>query len=107
MPYLGFAGNEAMLVDMYRISGPETRSDSEIVELLRKVQLNFKGSTGCLGQRLLRDLEDRGSFIAVSYWRDRESLTKTKEIHAKIDTVLCDIRAKTTANAYELIQELQ
>jgi heme-degrading monooxygenase HmoA len=95
-----------MLVDMYKILSSETRRDSEIVGLLKKVQLNFKGSTGCLGQRLLRDLEDRESFIAVSYWRDRESLTKTKEIHAEIDRALSGIGAKTTANTYELIQEL-
>jgi len=95
-----------MLVDMYRISCLDEGRHVEIVDALKQVQVSFKGSPGCLGQRLLRDLEDPESLIVVSYWRDRESLTNTRDLHAAIDKALSVFKVRAAMNAYELVQEL-
>jgi heme-degrading monooxygenase HmoA len=62
-----------MLVDMYRVSCLDQSVTEDIARALGPLQQGFKGADGCLGQRLLRDLEHHESFIAVSYWRDGES----------------------------------
>ena len=100
-----FRGNETMLVDMYRISCLDEGRHTEIVDALKQVRLSFKDSPGSLGQRLLRDLEDSESMIVVSYWRDRESLSNARELHAAIDRALSVFKVRAAKNAFELIHE--
>ena len=95
-----------MLVDMYRISCLDEGRHVEIIDALKQVQVSFKGSPGSLGQRLLKDLEDPESLIVVSYWRNRESLANTRDLHAAIDKTLNVFRVRTAMNAYEIVQEL-
>jgi len=94
-----------MLVVMYRISCLNGGRHTEIVDTLKQVQLSFKDSPGSLGQRLLRDLQDSESMIVVSYWRDRESLSKARELHAAIDKALSGFKVRAAKNAFELIHE--
>jgi heme-degrading monooxygenase HmoA len=95
-----------MLVDMHWISCLDEGTHVEIVDALKQVQLSFKGLPGCLGQRLLKDLEDPDSLILVSYWRDRENLASTRDLHAAIDKALNLFRVRAAMNAYELVQDL-
>ena len=95
-----------MLVDMYRIENPDAGIGKEIGNVVRKVQLNFKGSPGSLGQRLLVDLQNPGNFIAVSYWLDKESLANAKELHAALDKAVGRFNVKTTMTNYLVVQEL-
>jgi len=95
-----------MLVDMYRVSCLDVSVTEDIAGALKRIQEGIKGTQGCLGQRLLRDLEHQERFIVVSYWRDKESLAKVSALHAAIDEALDRLKVKTTANAYDIIQDL-
>ena len=95
-----------MLVDMYRVSCLDVSVAIDIAGALKRIQEGFKGTRGCLGQRLLRDLEHKGRFIVVSYWRDKESSASTSALHAAIDEALDLLKAKSTANVYEIIHDL-
>ena len=95
-----------MLVDMYRVSCLDGNATEDIAGALKRIQEGFKGTHGCLGQRLLRDLEHQENFIVVSYWRDKESLASASALHAAIDEALDLLRIKTMANVYDIIQEL-
>jgi heme-degrading monooxygenase HmoA len=95
-----------MLVDMYRVSCLDQSVTEDIARALGRLQQGFKGADGCLGQRLLRDLEHHESFIVVSYWRDEESLARAGALHAAIDEALDLLRIRTAANVYDIIQDL-
>jgi quinol monooxygenase YgiN len=95
-----------MLVDMYRVSCLDPSVGEDIARALGRLQQGFKGTDGCLRQRLLRDLEHHESFTVVSCWRDEESLEGASPLHAAIDEALDLLRVKTTASAYDIIQDL-
>ena len=95
-----------MLVDMYRVSCLDQNMTEDIARALGRIQEGFKGADGCLGQRLLRDLQHRDSLIVVSYWSDTESLARASALHAAIDEALDLLRVKTIADTYEIIQDL-
>jgi hypothetical protein len=46
------------------------------------------------------------SYIVESYWRDEESLARASALHAAIDEAPDLLRVKTTANVYDIIQDL-
>ncbi len=94
-----------MLVDMYRVSCLDLNVTEDIAGPLKRVQEGLKGTHGCLGQRLLRDLEHQERFIVVSYWRDKERSASTSALHA-IDEALDLLKAKSTANVFEIIHGL-
>ena len=96
-----------MLADMYQIESIDPGKGNEIGHAIEKVQLEFMGSPGSLGQRLLRNLEDPGTFIAVSYWRDMESLANAIELHAAFDKPVGALSVRTARTAYKVVQELQ
>jgi len=91
---------------MYRVSCLDLSVTEDIAGALKRIQEGFKGTQGCLGQRLLRDLEHQERFIVVSYWRDKESLASVSALHATIDEALDRLKVKATANAYGIIQDL-
>lgn len=95
-----------MLVDMYRVSCLDPGVTEDIAGALKRIQEGFKSTHGCLGQRLLRDLEHQERFIVVSYWRDKESSASASVLHAAIDEALDLLEAKSTANVYEIIHDL-
>ncbi len=95
-----------MLVDMYRVSCLDLSVTEDIAGALKRIQEGFKGTHGCLGQKLLRALEDKGRFIVVSYWRDKESSASASALHVAIDEALDLLKAKSTANVYEIIHDL-
>ncbi len=77
----------------------------DIAGPLKRIQEDFKGTHGCLGQRLLRDLEHQETFIVVSYWRGKESSASMSALHA-IDEALDLLKAKSTAYVFEIIHDL-
>ena len=95
-----------MFVDMYRVSCVNQRMAEDIALTLGRIQDGFRGTDGCSGQRLLRELKHHESFIVVSYWRDKESLANASVPHAAIDEALDHLEIETVANAYEIIHEL-
>jgi len=95
-----------LLVDMYRISCLDVSVAIDIAGALKRIQEGFKGTHGCLEQRLLRDLEHQERFIVVSYWRDKESSASASALHAAIDEALDLLKVKATANVYEIIHNL-
>jgi heme-degrading monooxygenase HmoA len=95
-----------MFVDMYRISCLDQNVSNDVARALGRIQEGFKGTDGCLGQRLLRDIEHQESLIVVSYWRDRESLARAGALHAAIDEALDLLRVNSMPNVYEIIRDL-
>jgi heme-degrading monooxygenase HmoA len=95
-----------MFVDMYRISCLDQSVSDDIARALGRIQEGFKGADGCLGQRLLRDIEHQQSLMVVSHWRDRESIARAGALHSAIDEALDLLRVSTKANVYEIIQDL-
>jgi quinol monooxygenase YgiN len=95
-----------MLVDMYQVSCLDLSVTEDIAGALKRIQEGFEGTYGCLGQRLLRDLEQEGRFMVVSYWRDKERSSSASALHAAIDEALDLLKAKSTANVYEIIHDL-
>ena len=93
-----------MLVDMYRVSCLDLSVTEDIAGALKCIQEGFKSTHGCLGQRLLRELE-QGEFIVVSYWRDKESSASASALHAAIDEALDLLKVKATANVYQIIHD--
>jgi quinol monooxygenase YgiN len=99
-------GDRRMLVDTYRVSCLDVSVTEDMASALKRIREGFKGAQGCLRQRLLRDLEHQEKFIIVSYWRDEESLAKVSALHAAMDEEFDRLNVRTTANAYDIIQDL-
>ena len=91
---------------MYRVTCLDVIATEDIAGALKRIQEGFKSTHGCMGQRLLRDLEHQDSFIVVSYWRDKESLANVSALHAAINEALDHLKVKAAANAYDIIQDL-
>lgn len=91
---------------MYGVSCLDLSVTEDIVGALERIQEGFKSTRGCLGQRLLRDLEHEGRFIVVGHWRDKESSASASALHAAIDEALDLLKAKSTANIYEIIHDV-
>jgi len=91
---------------MYRVTCLDVIATEDIAGALKRIQEGFKSTHGCMGQRLLRDLEHQDSFIVVSYWRDMESLANVSALRAAIDEALDHLKVKAAANAYDIIQDL-
>jgi len=91
---------------MYRVRNLESSNDKDICEALKNTQQSLKQLAGCLGQRLLVDLDNSGTFIAVSYWTDDRSHTGAKAIHAAIDKALQGFTLERATTVYDVVQEI-
>ena len=77
-----------IIADMYRMESLEENRNSEIGDLVKKVQATFKNVSDSLAQRLLVDLQDPGNLVAVSYWRDRAGSAKARILNVDVDNAL-------------------
>ena len=95
-----------MLVEMYRIKNLESSRNQDVGEALKNAQQSLKGLPGCLGQRLLIDLDNSGAYIAVSYWADNRSRANANAIHAALDRALQGFRLEKATTVYNVVQEI-
>jgi quinol monooxygenase YgiN len=96
-----------LLVDMYRIRSLESARNSEIEQSLKTVLSESRQLQGCLGLRLLVNLDNSGVFVAVSYWEDARTHLNAKTIHVAIDRTLDrNFAIEKGSDVYDIVQDL-